>query len=40
MMAGPLLLSLKLAAVVALLLLVVGVPAAYWLAFSTWRGQL
>ena len=38
-MAGPLLLSLKLAAVVALLLLVVGVPAAYWLAFSKWRGK-
>jgi molybdate transport system permease protein len=38
-MAGPLLLSLKLAAVVALLLLVVGVPAAYWLAFSRWRGK-
>jgi molybdate transport system permease protein len=38
-MAGPLLLSLKLAAAVALLLLVVGVPAAYWLAFSRWRGK-
>ena len=38
-MAGPLLLSLKLAAVVAMLLLVVGVPAAYWLAFSKWRGK-
>jgi molybdate transport system permease protein len=38
-MAGPLLLSLKLASVVALLLLVVGVPAAYWLAFSKWRGK-
>ena len=38
-MAGPLLLSLKLAAVVALLLLVVGVPTAYWLAFSKWRGK-
>jgi molybdate transport system permease protein len=38
-MAGPLLLSLKLASVVALLLLVVGVPAAYWLAFSRWRGK-
>ena len=38
-MAGPLLLSLKLAAVVAMLLLVVGVPAAYWLAFSRWRGK-
>jgi len=38
-MAGPLLLSLKLASVVAMLLLVVGVPAAYWLAFSRWRGK-
>jgi molybdate transport system permease protein len=38
-MAGPLLLSLKLASIVALLLLVVGVPAAYWLAFSKWRGK-
>jgi molybdate transport system permease protein len=37
-MAGPLLLSLKLASVVALLLLVAGIPAAYWLAFSKWRG--
>ncbi len=39
MMAGPLLLSLKLASVVAMLLLVLGVPAAYWLAFSRWRGK-
>jgi len=39
LMAGPLLLSLKLASVVAMLLLVVGVPAAYWLAFSRWRGK-
>src|SRR5712664_1954081 len=38
-MAGPLLLSLKLASVVAMLLLLVGVPAAYWLAFSRWRGK-
>jgi molybdate transport system permease protein len=38
-MAGPLLLSLKLASIVALLLLMVGVPAAYWLAFSKWRGK-
>src|SRR3989449_9810275 len=38
-MAGPLLLSLKLASVVAMLLLVLGVPAAYWLAFSRWRGK-
>jgi molybdate transport system permease protein len=38
-MAGPLLLSLKLATVVALLLLLVGVPAAYWLAYSKWRGK-
>src|SRR5947199_9327167 len=38
-MAGPLLLSLKLASVVAMLLLVLGVPAAYWLSFSSWRGK-
>src|SRR6266404_2529199 len=38
-MAGPSLLSLKLASVVAMLLLVLGVPAAYWLAFSRWRGK-
>lgn len=38
-MAGPLLLSVELAAVVALLLQVVGVPLAYWLAFSKWRGK-
>src|SRR2546427_5200233 len=38
-MAGPLLLSLKLASVVAMLLLVLGVPIAYWLTFSRWRGK-
>src|SRR5437016_14235344 len=30
-------LSLRLAATVALILLIVGLPIAYWLAFSTWR---
>lgn len=38
-MAEPLLLSLKLSSVVALLLLLVGVPLAYWLAFTKWRGK-
>src|SRR3954467_3863160 len=33
------LLSLRLAAVVSLVLLVIGVPLAYWLTFSTWRGK-
>src|ERR1035438_2001883 len=32
-------LSMKLAACVAALLLVVGMPVAYWLAFSSWRGK-
>src|SRR2546430_14172809 len=32
-------LSMKLAACVASLLLVIGVPVAYWLAYSTWRGK-
>ena len=34
-----LLLSLRLAAIVALILLAVGVPIAYWLTFSRWRGK-
>jgi molybdate transport system permease protein len=32
-------LSLRLAAVVSLVLLVVGLPIAYWLTFSRWRGK-
>ncbi len=36
---GPLWLSLKLAACVAVLLLVIGMPIAYWLAQTTWRGK-
>jgi molybdate transport system permease protein len=32
-------LSLKLATVVALILLVIGLPIAYWLTFSTWRAK-
>ncbi|HEX4346289.1 MAG TPA: molybdate ABC transporter permease subunit [Vicinamibacterales bacterium] len=32
-------LSLRLAAIVAAVLLVIGTPIAYWLAFSTWRGK-
>src|SRR5438445_8537070 len=32
-------LSMKLAACVAAILLVIGMPVAYWLAFSTWRGK-
>jgi molybdate transport system permease protein len=32
-------LSLRLATVVALVLLAIGVPIAYWLAFSAWRGK-
>jgi molybdate transport system permease protein len=39
MNAEPLLLSLRLAAMVSLLLLVIGMPLAYWLAFSKWRGK-
>jgi molybdate transport system permease protein len=35
----PLLLSFRLAAAVSLLLLVIGMPLAYWLAFSKWRGK-
>jgi molybdate transport system permease protein len=34
-----LLLSMKLAACVAAILLVVGMPVAYWLAYSRWRGK-
>ncbi len=36
---SPLWLSLKLAACVASLLLVIAMPIAYWLAYSTWRGK-
>src|SRR5438093_539478 len=32
-------LSLKLAACVAAILLAIGMPVAYWLAYSTWRGK-
>src|ERR1700741_2243920 len=32
-------LSFKLAACVAMILLVIGMPGAYWLAYSTWRGK-
>jgi molybdate transport system permease protein len=32
-------LSLRLAAVVAVILLAIGLPLAYWLAFSRWRGK-
>lgn len=32
-------LSMKLAACVATLLLVIGMPVAYWLAYATWRGK-
>src|SRR5260370_8368597 len=32
-------LSMKLAASVAAILLVIGMPVAYWLAFSSWRGK-
>jgi molybdate transport system permease protein len=35
----PLLLSFRLAAMVSLLLLLIGMPLAYWLAFSKWRGK-
>jgi molybdate transport system permease protein len=35
----PLLLSFRLAAIVSLLLLLIGMPLAYWLAFSKWRGK-
>src|SRR5271163_3022142 len=36
---GPLWLSMELAVTVAVLLLLIGLPVAYWLAFSTWRGK-
>ena len=32
-------LSMKLAGSVAAILLVIGMPVAYWLAFSSWRGK-
>jgi molybdate transport system permease protein len=32
-------LSMKLAGCVAVILLVIGMPVAYWLAYSTWRGK-
>src|SRR5437899_9217180 len=32
-------LSLKLAACVAAILLAIGMPVAYWLAYSSWRGK-
>jgi molybdate transport system permease protein len=32
-------LSMKLAACVAAILLLIGMPVAYWLAYSTWRGK-
>src|SRR3981189_454822 len=35
----PLWLSMELAALVATLLLFIGVPIAYWLAFTAWRGK-
>jgi len=35
----PLLLSFRLAAIVSLLLLAIGMPVAYWLAFAKWRGK-
>jgi len=35
----PLWLSMKLAACVAAVLLAIGTPVAYWLAYSTWRGK-
>ncbi len=35
----PLLLSLRLAACVSAILLLIGMPLAYWLAYSQWRGK-
>jgi molybdate transport system permease protein len=35
----PLLLSFRLAAIVSLLLPAIGLPVAYWLAFTKWRGK-
>lgn len=39
MIAQALSLTLRLAVVVSLLLMVIGLPLAYWLAFSRWRGK-
>ena len=36
---APLFLSLRLALCVSAILLVIGVPVAYWLAYSNWRGR-
>jgi molybdate transport system permease protein len=36
---GALWLSIRLAACVAAILLIIGMPVAYWLAYSTWRGK-
>jgi molybdate transport system permease protein len=35
----PLLLSFRLAGIVSLLLLAIGLPVAYWLTFTKWRGK-
>jgi molybdate transport system permease protein len=35
----PILLSLRLAATVSVILLLIALPAAYWLAFTKWRGK-
>ncbi|HXM96973.1 MAG TPA: molybdate ABC transporter permease subunit [Candidatus Dormibacteraeota bacterium] len=39
MIVGALLLSLRLGLCVSAILLVIGMPIAYWLAFSRWRGK-
>ena len=36
---GPILLSLRLAAIVSVVLLVFSLPVAYWIAFTKWRGK-
>src|SRR3974390_254202 len=36
---SAILLSLRLAAIVSVLLLVISLPVAYWLAFTKWRGK-
>jgi len=36
---GPILLSLRLAAIVSAVLLVISLPVAYWIAFTKWRGK-
>jgi molybdate transport system permease protein len=36
---GAILLSLRLAAIVSIILLVISLPVAYWLAFTKWRGK-